>query len=489
MASSGINKQSTWRSADAAILGISLERGAAELLSVQLAGTLRRLILEGRIGPGTKLPASRQLARELSVSRATVIAAVDQLVAEGYAEGRRGSGLYVAPDLPESLLQATPPGPALRIDAVRPAPELIVPFQPSSPDLDLFPHAVWAKLLEMTWHSPEQALLGRPDPAGWLPLRAAIADHLAAWRGIAAAPESIIVMSGMSESLELIARALLSAGSKVLVEEPGYRQLRAAFADAGLVVCPSPVDSHGFDIALAHRNWSSAVAVAVTPSRHYPLGMTMPLARRLELLEWARRRHALVIEDDYDSEYRFEGRPLPALMSLDREERVLYLGSFSKVVSTALRLAFIVAPPRFARRMIARLTEGGSKASLVPQPALAEFMRSGRFAAHIRRMRRVYASRQQALVTAARRHLAGLLDVSASPAGMHLVATMTPALSQRMSDKDASRRAAAMGVSAPALTAFYAGKPDRQGLILGYAAFDETMIERATVRLAEALGI
>ena len=484
MANSSIEHQSSLL--DAALLGLSLERGG-EPLSVQLAGALRRLILDRRIVPGGRLPSSRLLARELSVSRSTVVEAIEQLVAEGYAEGRRGSGIYVAPDLPEAVLQsAAPRGPSQHPSRV-PETEPILPFQPAAPDLRLFPHAEWAKLLERSWRDPAPRLLHRADPAGWFPLREAIARHLAAWRGIDVAPDCILILSGMAKSLDLIARALLPRHGEVLVEEPGYRQLGLALADAGLAIRPSSIDAQGLDIRTAARHHPAAIAAAITPSRHYPLGLTMPLSRRLELLEWARRSNALLIEDDYDSEYRYEGRPLPALMSLESGGRVIYLGSFSKVVASAVRLAFVAVPRPLAPALVAALGERGAKASLVPQPALAEFMHSGRFAAHIRRMRRIYAARQQALIAAARRHFAGLLEVRPAPAGMHLVAALAPELARRMSDEQAARLAAEAGITAPALSSFYAGPPAGQGLLLGYAAFDEHEIAAAAARLAAVL--
>lgn len=471
---------------DAAVLDLSLDRAAREPLQAQLTEALRRLILARRIAPGARLPSSRALAEELGVSRVTVVAAIDQLAGEGYAEGRRGSGVYVVSDLPDQTVEpATPrrePTPASPAGgaAAGAAPR---PFQPGTPDLSLFPYAEWGKLLHQAWRRPAQALVNHSDVMGWRALRQAIADHIGAARGIACAPEQVAITSGMAESLELVARACLPAASTVLVEDPGYPLLRRAFASAGLRVEALPVDVSGF-----HPAGRRAAAAAVTPSRQFPLGIVMPLARRLQLLDWAREKQALIVEDDYDSEYRYRGRPLPALMTLDGGGSVLYLGSFSKVLSASLRLAYVVAPPDRAGLLRRALADAGPRASLAPQPALAQFMSSGRFAAHIRRMRRLYARRQAALVTAAERHLAPWLVLRPEEAGMHLVAEPTPRLAARMDDDGIEALAARAGFVAPSLSRYHAGEPRRRGLLLGFSGFDEATLESAGRGLADALA-
>ncbi|MGE0210716.1 MAG: PLP-dependent aminotransferase family protein [Parvibaculaceae bacterium] len=467
---------------DAALLDLALDRQAGEPLHAQLAEAIRRLILERRISAGARLPSSRMLAEELGVSRVTVVTAFDQLAAEGYADARRGSGLYVAVDLPDQMVERAAP-PAASIAAAPQPPSDPRPFQPTEPDLSLFPYPAWAKLLERTWRAPSPALVNHRDPMGWLPLREAIAEHIGAARGIACTPAQVAVTSGIAESIDLVARALLPADSSVLVEDPGYLLLRRAFVHAGMRVEAVDVDASGFDVGQAGQ----AAAAAVTPSRQFPLGVTMPLPRRLQLLDWARRQDAIVIEDDYDSEYRYRGRPLPALMNLDREGRVVYLGSFSKVLSSSLRLAYAVVPEARVEALRNVLGKLGAKASLAPQPALAEFMASGQFAAHIRRMRRLYARRQEALLRAAETHLPRWLTVGPEAGGLHLIAEPTPALARRMDDTEASALAADAGVIAPALSLYYSGAPRRQGLLLGYAGFDEVALEEAARRLAEAL--
>jgi len=413
------------------------------------------------------------------VSRATIVAAVDELIAEGYAEGRHGSGVFVAPDLPDHVLRATTQAAPLA-ESVLPRPDEVRPFQPAAPELALFPHEIWAKLMLKTWRNPIRELLSSPDPLGWAPLRLAIADHLRAFRGMRCAPEQVVITSGAGEALELLAQSILKRGDKVLIEEPGYVLIRKTFSELGLKTVSIPVDADGLDIAKGPRDARAAV---VTPARHYPLGMTMPLARRLALLEWARLRKTWIIEDDYDSEYRYHGKPLPALMGVDEAGIVISLGSFSKTMLPGLRIGYLVVPHALINDISAVMRERGARVSLFLQPVLADFMRLGHYAIHIRRMRRLYTKRQLALREAIARHAGDVLATTPEPAGMHLICTLT----NGMNDRDASRRAAKVGLLAPALSDYFAGEPFRQGLVLGYAGFDETVIDASIKKLAEAL--
>lgn len=460
-----------------ALLALSLDRDSPQPLHAQLTEALRALILTGRAHPGTRLPASRQLAQDLSVSRQTTLTALDQLIAEGYLETRIGAGTFVARDLPHLSPPAAP-------RATGPAPRgstPVVPFHPGLPDMALFPHAAWARHLDRAWRQPDPALLALPDPLGWPPLRAAIAAHLSAWRGIACGSGQVVITSGAAETFDLLARAAFHPGETVMTEEPGYAPMRAALGRAGLITRPVPVDADG---ALLPAD-SAARGAVVTPSRHYPLGVTMPLPRRLALLDWARRREAWVIEDDYDSEFRYSGAPLPALASLEAR-RTIYVGSFSKLLSPTLRLGYVVVPPALLDPIRAALAGTGPRASLVPQPALARFMESGEFAAHLRRMRRIYGQRQAVLRAALERHLPGRLIASPDPSGMHLVCGIGPDLSP-LADTDIAARAAAAGVTVRPLSAYWQGGCGPQGLILGYAGFDAEALEAAVLRLARAL--
>jgi GntR family transcriptional regulator/MocR family aminotransferase len=359
------------------------------------------------------------------------------------------------------------------------------PFQIGAIDPALFPHAAWSRLLARTWRHPSPALTGVPDGFGWLALRDAVATHLAEWRGIACAPEQIVITSGTADATDIIAQCAFAAGDRVFVEEPGYAALRLGLARHGLRLEPATVDADGFDLASAPGS-AGARGAFLTPSRQFPLGATLPLARRLALLDWVAGVRGYLVEDDFDSEYRYQGTPLPALMSLDRNGRVIYIGSFSKILSPTLRLGFIVLPPDLIDGVRRYLGMRGVMAALTAQPALAEFIATGDLALHIRRTRRIYARRQAAMITASSQ-LDGLLDVQPSSAGMHLVADLTPELAHRMTDRAAARIAGEAGVVASPLADYYAGRPLRRALLLGFAGFAEAALERGIERLAAAL--
>lgn len=457
-----------------------LDRAHRQPLSAQLAAHLRGLILQGRLAPGAALPSSRALAEQLGIARATVTIAFEQLAAEGYVAARQGARVLVAEGLAHTALRRPPVPPPPRR-----APDRGRPFATGALDASLFPRSAWARALARAWRDP-RLLSDRPDPLGHLPLRQAIAGHLAEWRGLAAGPEAIVITSGAAESIALLAQALLRPGAQVVVEDPGYLPLRAALSRAGLAVRPVRVDAEGLDPRkLGARR--GVRAVLVTPSRQFPLGHAMPVARRLALLAWAAREGALVIEDDFDSEYRFRGAPLPALAGLDGAGRTAYLGSFSKVFSGTLRIGWVVLPAAAVAPVRALLAQGGTQASLVPQPALADFIATGRLARHIRRTRRLYAARQAALLEQAAESLAGLLEILPDPSGMHLVAQLAPALARRMDDAEAARRAAAAGIVAQPVSAYASLRPAPQGLLLGFAGFPPAELRQAVRDLAHAL--
>jgi len=417
------------------------------------------------------------------VARATVVEAYEQLLSEGYVETRSGSSTRVAPELPEALL--TPQtGKAVPFTA---KPEKrrqpAMPFRHGLVDWENFPHDPWGRLLGRYWRNPPIALLEHNDAFGWMPLRLAIARHLFEWRGISCEAGQVIVTAGGMDAFDLINRAVLSQGDKIWLEEPGYPTARRVFSMGGVVAVAVPVDAEGLVVAKGRETASDARAAFVTPARQYPTGVTMPLTRRLELLDWAAEAGAIIIEDDYDSEYRYVGRPLPALMSLDGHARVIYSGTFSKVFSPILRLGFIVVPKAMTARFREERLAHGAPPSLMAQPALAEFMNSGAFAIHIRRMRRIYAGRRAALIAALKPGDGKLFAIDASPSGLMLLLR----LQQDIDDEKLAQDLAARGIEVQSLSSHYTGRKREQGLLLSFAGFAEKDLRAAAVRLIDLL--
>ncbi len=334
------------------------------------------------------------------------------------------------------------------------------------------------------WRGLPSALLGYGHPSGYRPLREEIAAYLGAARAVRCVWEQVIVVSGSQQALDLAARVLLDPGDAAWVEDPGYAGARGALTGAGARLVPVPVDEEGLRVSAGMARCADARLAHVSPSHQYPLGATMSLPRRLELLAWASRAGSWVIEDDYDSEFRYTGRPVEALQGLDAEGRVIYVGTFSKVLSPALRLGYLVVPPDLVDPFTAARELADRHAPTVEQATLARFIAEGHFARHVRRMRALYAERQVALVSAAARDLPGLVDVGPAEAGMHLVGWL-PADAD---DREASRRAEAGGVEANALSLYGIEPLRRGGLLLGYAAVDEAGIRDGVRRLAAALG-
>ena len=470
--------QAKCTAAEASLLSVSLDREVKTPLHAQLADQLRRLILNGRLPVGSKLPSSRKLSAELSVSRVTVVTAMDQLQSEGYIETRQGSGVFVTADLPDGAVLRPDYGQGGGLEKPFEMPEALAirPFQTALPDLSLFPHRQWSRTFDRIWRQPDATLLTNQDPFGWPALRVAIADHLAAWRGIACSPEQIVVTAGTRDAIDLIAQSAFRKDDTVLVENPGYKSLGLALVDGGLTVRPVPIGPQGFDIARGAAFAPEAKGAVVTPSRQFPLGMTLPVARRLDLLSWARETDGLLIEDDYDSEFRYSGPPLPALMSLDEHGAVIYLGSFSKVLSPTFRLGFLVAPHRLLDAIRNRLLATGPRASFLVQPVLARFMAEGHFAVHLRRMRRVYGQRRDVLAAALAEQLGDVLEIGDLSAGMHAVAWLRGGRKSTETDQEIAARASGAGLFLQPLSSYYAGRTRTQGLVLGYAAFDDATL-------------
>jgi GntR family transcriptional regulator/MocR family aminotransferase len=454
---------------------------------------LRNAILEGRLQPGLRLPPTRVLAAEYGVSRNTAVAAYDLLLSEGYLTSRRGSGTYVADVLPKQpARRATPVGKSAadrRLNAVwlRPAmpfdPERTAPrfhFNVGVPDISRFPVDVWRRLSVRALRAFAKVSADYDSPHGRPALRAAIASHVSFARAVACGAEDVIVTAGAQQAFDLLARILVAPKRTVVaLENPGYPPLHAAFAAAGARIAPVPVDEQGL---IVERLPAQAKIICVTPSHQFPLGAVMSASRRAALLEFAQRRGAVVIEDDYDAEFRFGDRPLDALQTLDRCESVFYVGTFSKSLFPALRLGFVVAPPWARVALGAAKQAADGYCALLPQETLAAFIAEGHLARHVRRMREVYAARRKVLLDGLRKDFAKWLQPVPSAAGLHLTA-----LAERSLDLEALvERAGQRDVGISSLRRFeldWHAKKRPQGLAFGYGALDERGIAEGLSRL------
>jgi GntR family transcriptional regulator / MocR family aminotransferase len=487
------------------LLTISIQRDGGVPLHKQVFEEIRRTILEGRLVSGAPLPSSRMLARELGLSRNTVLTAYDMLASEGYTDAAKGSATRVSAVLPESLQLADRTDaksqaikrrpklsslverlPARHMRSSRNVPE-ITAFRYGVPELRHFPFNHWNRLLNRFWRHPPRDALLVGDPAGYAPLRRNIAAYLRAFRAVNCHEDQIIVTSGAQQGLTLACRVLLDPDDTIWLEEPGYPGLGQAVEGAGANSVGIPVDDEGLSVEAGLRIAPHARAVAVTPSHHYPLGITMSLARRLALLDWADKVDGWIIEDDYDSEFRYAGRPLSAMQGLDRSGRVIYVGTFSKIMFPTLRMGYLVVPPDLVDPFLRVRRAIDDHPPITAQPALAAFVDDGHFASHIRRMRALYGERQKILLTALEQHLAGALEFSPSEAGMHLCCGLHPALRARTTDTAIAEMARDLNVVTMPLSSFYSTTSGQPGLALGYAGFDEKQIALGAKRLAQAM--
>ena len=477
---------------------LALDRAIAHSLQDQIVDYFRAAVLEGRLKAGTRVPSSRALAADHAIARITAVQAYERLIAEGYLAARPGSGVFVAESQLERPAKPAPAPrrphgkrrtPALERSlpelARTPRPDERLPLATGIPALDHFPWSDWARITARLHRERPLDALGHGDPQGERELREAIAQYLGAARGISCAAEQILVVAGSQQGIDLTARALTRPGDAIWTEEPGYPVGRAALQMAAVERIPVPVDAEGIDVAAGVRRAPAARLALVTPSHHYPLGFTMSLRRRLALLDWAERADAWILEDDYDGEYRYGGRPLAPLYTLDRGDRVLYLGTFSKVLAPGLRLGYLVVPAGAIDAFTALKAAADRHAPSLTQRVLARFIGEGRLAAHLRRMRGLYARRRVALLEALEREASDVLSASEAPeAGLHLVARLVvPA-----DDVAASRRALEKSVYAAPLSTYYAGAERRRGFVLGFANTREEEMGPAVRRLVEAVG-
>ena len=481
---------------------LGVDRGASMPIATQLTCAIRDAILSGALAAGQRLPSSRTFARDQNVSRTTAIAVFDQLTAEGLIVSRVGDGAYVS-DALTAHRPATPreaatdktftPQPAHLARVTQGASgqyftRLVHPVQPrtfvtGTPAYDAFPVALWARLTARYWRESRGLVLGYPEPSGLMALRKALSVHLRANRGVVCEPEEIFIVNGAQEAFNRIGNILLNPGDPVWFENPGAIGARNSLISCGARLVPVPIDGEGIDVAAGLTAAPDFRLAFVTPSHQHPTGVTMSLERRFELLNAADRAGAWIVEDDYDGEFFYTGRPLPTLKSVDQAGRVIYVGTFSKSLFPALRLGFLVAPPGLVEVFdrIAGATLQGAPSN--QQAVVASFIEEGHFASHIRRMRKLYSERQEVLLDCAGRHLGGLLDVRRSESGIQTVGV----LADWLDEQHVSEAAAARGVIAAPIRRFCLEPVAWRGLALGFSACPPRDIKAGVSVLAEVL--
>ena len=474
---------------------VPLNRDSPVPVLRQLYLELRRSILAGAIPPGGRLPPTRTLAARLGVARNTVVAAYEQLLAEGFIEGRVGAGSFVSRDLPDApasppAVASAPPPPAppasrrfagaqAHTGAFGPAP-----FNTGRCTLDERTLQVWRSLTLRRLQRPDPAWLGYTDPAGPSALRQAIAGYLRTSRAVRCEPEQVVVTTGAQQAIDLMLRVLIEPGDRVWLEDPCYPAVRAALAAARARVVPVRVDAQGMDVAVGVAASPQARLAYVTPSSQYPLGVVLSMARRLELLAWARRSGAWVLEDDYDSEFRYAGRPLASLQGIDEGGRVIYIGTFNKALFPGLRLGYAVVPRELLEPVLAaRLLSDWHPAALQAE-VVADFLEEGHFAPHLRRMRQRYLTARDALVAALRDNLSDRMEIEAPDQGMKLLARLRPGLS----DLAVSAAAARRGLIVRPVSPMFIEAPPFQGLMLGFSGHEPGALRWAARELAAALA-
>ncbi|HHB1425741.1 PLP-dependent aminotransferase family protein [Serratia odorifera] len=468
---------------------LRLDSQLAEPLYRQIYLRIKQAIGQGVLPAGSRLPSVRGLASDLGVARATVESAYAQLVAEGFLQSRGQAGTYVSAQLPPLARQLTLAA-AMAMPTVKPpaspfSPDgaTLAPFQLGLPALDAFPRAVWQRIVARQLRATTALSLAHPPASGLSALREAISHYLALSRGIHCGPDQIFICSGYQAQLDLIVNTLLQPGDAVWLEDPGYPITRPLLHAAGIQTVPVPVDSQGMNIDLGMARRPDARMAVLTPTHQSPLGVSLSLARRMALLEWAQQRQAWVVEDDYDSEFRYVGRPLPPLKSLDGQQRVLYAGSFSKTLFPSLRLSYLVVPAAqvAAFEQVARQRLCGSPPLI--QASVAAFISQGHFYRHLKRMRPLYRQRRQWLADALQQQLGSVLSVAAQAGGIQLLARLT-------TGSDSALAAAAWrdGLAVQALSDWQQTSALQQGILLGFTNFTQQWeAEQAVARLAAAL--
>ena len=482
----------------ALLSGIHIDKNASIPIYRQLDDSIRQLILGGSLAAGQKLPSTRELSAELEVSRITVKSVYEQLVAEGYAESKIGAGTFVTRGLEIESVQKINrihDNPRMQEIKITDRARMIMssrasarhgqtePFRPGVPALDLFPIKTWNKYLINAMQSDQRHHLSYGGLSGSADLQVSIANHLADARSIHIDPKQIIITSGAQQAFVLIAFVLLNKGDTVWYENPGHIACRDVMQIMGANVVPVPIDSEGIDLRYAIENHPNPSIVFTTPSHQQPLGTTMSLARRLALLNYAQENDAWIIEDDYDSEFRYRGRPLPALSALDNQHRVFYVGTFSKSMFAAMRIGYVIVPAEFVDSFAKASNLLGQRSSAIVEQALSRFMDDGRFVEHIRKMRRVYSERKDILFDCLENSCASLLEPQKTNAGMHIIAW----LKKDLPDHSVHSALLNAGIESLPLSVYSATPLVRQGIVLGFCCAHEKRIPGLVNRLSKSL--
>jgi GntR family transcriptional regulator/MocR family aminotransferase len=480
---------------------ISVNRKRPKPLHRQIYDSYREAIVQRHLRAGQQIPSTRALAMELAISRIPVLNAYAQLLAEGYFESRTGAGTFVSSSLPEQMTSCentdlpsvgirSGPRPVSRrsglLPRFKPAPWLFGwgAFSVGQLALDHFPFPVWSSLVARHCRNVRATALHFSDPMGSVDFRATIANYLRTVRAVNCEPRQIMIVSGSQQALEISARVLLDPGDPVWLEEPGYRLTQHVLALAGCRVIPVPVDDEGLDVSAGIKRCRKARAAYVTPSHQYPLGVTMSASRRLQLLEWAQRSRAWIVEDDYDSEYRYRDMPIASLQGLDRSSRVIYIGTFSKTLFPSLRLGYVVIPPDLIDRFVAVRHAMDMYPAHLYQAVLRDFIDEGHYARHIRRTRLLYGERRRVLAKAIANEFDSKLRILGAEAGMHLVA-LAP---EGINDREVAARAANQNLWLWPLSPCYLGKTFRQGFVLGFGSTSTRAIPPAVAQLRKLLA-
>ncbi|MEZ5424845.1 MAG: PLP-dependent aminotransferase family protein [Pyrinomonadaceae bacterium] len=478
-----------------------LVRGDRVPLFRQIYRNIRQAILSRRLKTGSQMPPTRYLARELNVSRSTLINAFELLISEGYLVGKPGAGTFVAGELPDGLLLA-----GMReldfssLDKTdrnisergRKTAEAEIVFSDSSEksrafghsltETEQFPMHIWKRIIARLLRKDQRKFteyIDRFGIQGYPPLRRAISKYLGASRGLVCSPDQIIITTGSQQGLDLSSRVLLDNGDRAWVEDPNYKGSLGALTAGGVRIVPVPLDAEGIDVKAGKKLAGDARAAFVTPSHQFPLGTVMSFSRRLELLKWADHNSAWIIEDDYDSEFRYDGKPFPALQGLDAGKRVIYIGTFSKALFSSIRLGYLVVPADLVHSFVKMLLFTSFHAPVLEQLVLTDFINQGHFGRHIRKMRKLYAARQKFLVDEINRELGDHLEVRPTETGMHLIAW----LKKGLSDAEIARKAREKDVNLAPLSFYCLKEKLPDGLILGFAGTDEKEIRRGVRRL------